>query len=61
MICGSNVFFIKNPDPNPKLMLEPDENPERKKKKNYFGSTTIFDPCLKGPSFQIRFAWTIYG
>jgi hypothetical protein len=29
MICSSHLFFVHNPDPNPK------------KKKNYFGSTTL--------------------
>jgi hypothetical protein len=24
MICSSNVFFINNPDPDPKLRLKPD-------------------------------------
>jgi hypothetical protein len=26
-----NVFFIDNPDPDPKLMLKPDPNPDKKK------------------------------
>jgi hypothetical protein len=38
-ICSSNVFFINNPDPDPKLRLKPDPNPE--KNNYYFGSTTL--------------------
>jgi hypothetical protein len=35
MICSSNVFFINNPDPNPdpKLMLKLDKNPDPNMKK----------------------------
>jgi hypothetical protein len=39
MIYKSNVFIINNPDPDPKLRLMPDLNPDLKKKK--FGSTTL--------------------
>jgi hypothetical protein len=37
MICSSNVFFINTPDKKLRLKLDPDP----KKKKNYFGSTTL--------------------
>jgi hypothetical protein len=39
MICSSNVFFINNPDSDPKLRLKPDPG-----KKNNFG----FETLLKG-------------
>jgi hypothetical protein len=51
-LCSSNVFFIDNPDPDPKLRLKPDPNPDLKNRIHNTGPFIAKASSLPSLKFQ---------